>query len=289
MRFTPLIALMLIWAAGPALAQTEYDWAIGMRDHELGVDQKVTTTTKRTTSDIRTRINRVDAHTLEVTIVSLKLSVSDTPMGAMEFDSGDEPDPKGTLDPVLRPLIGESFSVTYDPQTGLIETSGALIEMPGAKAIAPMTIDPWTATTYMPFFVGEGDERPTFMVLPMAVAKVWDGEPSPIEYIFGDYRGGRMLDYVHDDPLKGITEGPLKELEKTAIKFFGSGQAEIDADGVVRNFSYVGGTLMQFDSAPKQPIRGLIDVVFTMEVAPPQAPADDAYEPAKTESGGPSK
>jgi len=289
MRITPLIAKALLCIAGPAAslasAQTEYDWAIQMREYEFGVDQKVSTTTKRAVTDIRTRITRVDTHTLEVTIVSLKMSVSDTPMDAMEFDSAAEPDPESTLDPELRPLVGESYSVTYDPQTGLIKTSGAVIEMAAAKAIALMTSDPWIATTYMPFFVGAGDERPEFMVLPMAVAKVWDGEPSPIEYILEDIEGVRVLDLAHNDTLKGITEGPLSELVSTTIMFRGTGRAEIDAD-VVRSYSYVGETVMQFDSAPKQLIRGLIDGLFTMAVAPQEA---NAVEPAETESEASSK
>ncbi len=292
MRTTLLIALALFCIAGPAAklasAQSEYDWAFRTREQNFGADQNTAKTTKRATTDVRTRIERVDANTLEVTIVSLKMSMPDTPMGAMEFDSAAEPDPKSMLEPALRPMVGERFTVTYDPESGLIKASGAVIELSAAKAIAPMTIDPWTATTYMPFFVGQGEEQVegqsdkqrAFMVLPMAVARVSDGEPSPVTYTVEGVEGVRVLELKHDDAVKGITEGALSRFENSVVMFSGDGRAELDAEGV-RSYAYSGTTEVRFDFKPDQPVRVLMKASFTMALAAQEA---NAAEPAEAES-----
>ncbi len=288
MRITPLIVGVLLLAvslaAGLATAQAEYDWSFRTREQRFGENQAVARSTQRADTHVRVRIDRLDEHTLEVTVVSLRMSVLDTPAGVLEFDSAGEPDPRNVLEAGLRPLVGMSYTLRHDPETGLVEASGELIEMPASKALIPMTISPWSTPCFMPFFLegrvmDEADELPEFRVVPVVMGEIGIGELAPITYSFEREGTRRVLVLSHDEQFKDIKNGftTEMEIENMSFQLAGSGRAVMEELGEgVGSFEYTGTTELAMDFAPSKPMRSVVKVslevtrVVEVEMAEPE-------------------
>lgn len=271
MRITPLIVGICLLAAGlltqPAWAQTEYDWTIRTREQRFRQDMDKARTTQRAETHVRVRIDQLDEHTLEVRLESLRMAVLDTPAGRLEFDSEAEPDPEGILEPGLRPLIGKSFTVRYDPETGLIETEGELIELRASKAVMALTVAPWSTQSFMPFFVQTDDEtgdQPRFRVEPTASGKGEEAaiaDPIELTYHMEVQGVSEAMVLSFDELIENWSQGPLAEKENTAYQLKGSGQALFDPDdSSLRSYSCAGTRTLSLDLEEGKPVRSVVKV-----------------------------
>lgn len=262
--------LVLALLVSQAATQT-YDWTIENLERVYERDTDNIRVTRTSLTHINMTVESVSNGQVRFTINSLDITIPDTPIGDMGFDSDAPVDDANPLESVMRPLVGMTFTLTYDLHERVLKPSDNLRDARGTSALGQTLAQPFLTAPFAGFFIYQQDaspERPrTFMLAPYANG-VQFGDPQLIDYIQSE-SGSQVLteadlsmDATGDipgasSPARLVTEG-TSNMSHTADQF------------VLRNHELEMKSELRFDFRPGMPVRSELVTEILIELSHPR-------------------
>ena len=268
----PLVFIIaLACLACTALSQT-YDWTIENSESIYGQDQDTPNTKRSSTTHLNITIKDKSPNQIEVTINTLDITIPNTPIGDMGFDSSDPKDETNLLEAVMRPLVGFTFTLTYDPKDHQVTPSQNLNKLRGTSALGHSFSRPYITPVFAPFMIFQGeaslDKPRSFKMIPYANGiKVAD--PSLIDYISFNAATGTLKTAaelsvtIEDAQLPGVNTSASLIIEGNSVATHNSKSKEL------KNHTYELTSNLQFEYAPGSPIRAVLHTKVTIEKSSP--------------------
>ncbi|MFG0245557.1 MAG: hypothetical protein ACF8MF_05835 [Phycisphaerales bacterium JB052] len=205
------VCFVLTCLGGLASAQ-RYDWTIENTELVYGKDTASPQTSRSSLAHISMTIEDVSDGVIRVTFHSIDIRIPDTPIGDMGFDSDEPVDPANVLEGVLRPLVGLTYTLTYDLHDRVLKPSDELVKERGTSAFGQTISPPFLTVPFAPFMLFQGDASPeqprSFMLLPYSNG-VQIGDATLIDYVTdgaGDsVRAEAEIDVSGEGDMPGIS------------------------------------------------------------------------------------
>ena len=250
-----LIIILFACTAQRTIAQS-YDWTIENSERVFGKDQATPNTTRNSTIHINTTIENVSDGVIRVTINSLDMIIPDTPIGDITFDSDADPDPENVLEPVLRPLVALSFTLTYDNMERVLNPSRELLDQRGTSALGQSMSPPYLTAPFAPFFMFQEQATPdaprSFMLVPHA-SGVDMGDPTLIDYIISESNDALYTEAELTADVQGSMPGIASPAK---LKISGSSQSKHNPKSFeLEELTYELTSVLSFEYRPTQPVR----------------------------------
>lgn len=263
------LIILLACFASQAAAQT-FDWTIENTERVFERDTDNVRINRTSLTHVNMTVESVSNGQIKFTFNTLDITVPDTPIGDMRFDSREPEDASNPLDAVLRPMVGMTFTLTYDLHERKLKASDNLRNARGTSAFGPTFTEPFITAPFAGFFIYQQDANPdkprTFMLAPYANG-VQFGDP-------------QLIDYIQSPAGSSITtEGDLS-MQASGDMPGASGPASVDIEGassmthdnerfVLRKHELEVTTDFRVDIQPGMPVRSeLITRILIEQVKP---------------------
>ncbi len=243
----------------PIASGQRYDWTIENTERVYGKDTTSPQTSRSSVAHINMTIEDVGDGVIRVTFNSVDIRIPDTPIGDMGFDSNEPADPTNVLEGVLRPLVGLTFTLTYDLHDRVLKPSGELVKERGTSAFGHTISPPFLTVPFAPFMLFQGDASPeqprSFMLLPYSNG-VQIGEASLIDYVTGS--AGNALSCEAEIDVSG--EGDMPGISMPAqIRVSGHTRSKHNPKSFeLIEHDYEITTTLGFEYGPGMPVRSEI-------------------------------
>lgn len=263
--------IMLACLACTAHAQT-YDWTIENTESVFGKDPDTPQTKRSSTTHLNLTINDKSQGQIKVTINTIDVFVPDTPIGDMSFDSRDPEDAANPLELVMRPLVGLTFTLTYELHDHQLVPSDNLLKQRGTSVLGQSFNPPYITPVFAPFMIFQGeadDDAPRlFMMIPYANG-IKLADPSLIDYSTTKSKNGELKTTadlkatIEDAQLPGISSPASLFIEGNSVATHDYKSKEL------KSHSYELTSDLRFQYAPESPVRGVIHTKVTITRASP--------------------
>jgi len=152
-----LTIALLLTIAPRANAQT-YDWEIVHSETGYVDDTDTVKSSRQVITHMNMAIEPESDHRLRVTIHSLDITMPDTSIGTLHYDStepaSDDLDAgSARLAKAFAPLVGLTFTLTYDPDEQIIIASEELTKINGLGVLGQSISPPYLTIPFAPFML----------------------------------------------------------------------------------------------------------------------------------------
>ncbi|MHA7813030.1 MAG: hypothetical protein ACX94C_06525 [Phycisphaerales bacterium] len=264
------IVFILACLVSRASAQN-YDWTIENLERVYERDSDTVRVTRTSLSHINMTVESVSNGQIRFTINTLDITVPDTPIGDMGFDSAKPRDPTNPLETVMRPLVGMTFTLTYDLHDRVLKASDNLLQARGTAALGQTLAQPFLTAPFAAFFIYQQDATPdkprSFMLAPYANG-VQLGEPQLIDYITSE-SGSEILT---EADLSMDASGDIPGASSTA-RIVTGGSSSMSHNGdrfVLRKHELELKSELRFDIQPGMPVRSELVTKILIEHSHPK-------------------